>query len=120
MANLDAMMEKYDMRNIIAFYDINETVYDNTVLITYQLTSYEQLETIMDKYQYDEYRKKLLHYCIRTAEMLTSSKEIIKVIIEERMVSPPSRPPPPKQGPRSPAVINSYETEYVTKRLEIY
>ena len=104
IANLKVMMEQYDMRNIIAFsiYDVTVNEYDNTVMISYALTSYEQLETIMDKYKYDEYRKKLLHYCIRTAEMLTSSKEIIKVVIEERMI------------------VDSYETECVTKRLEIY
>jgi hypothetical protein len=104
IANLKVMMEEYAQRDVISMSIYNVTInqYDNSVKISYVLTCYEQLENSMDKHKYDDYRNKLLHYCIRTAEMLTSSKEVSKVYIEERMI------------------MDSYEVEYVTKRLEIY
>ena len=104
VANLKVMMEQYDQRDIIAFsnykVDVNEVT--NIVSISYVLNCYDLLETQMTQQRYDEYRSKLLHYCVRTAEMLTATKEVVKVTIEERMIT------------------DCYENEHVTKRMEIF
>lgn len=103
IANLKVMMEQYEQRNIIAYSYYNVTFHedDNMVMISYVLTCYDHLKNIMDKYKYDDYRSKLLHYCVRTAEMLTSSREVYKVIIEER-------------------VMDTEDIEIINKRMEIY
>ena len=104
VANLKVMMEQYDRREIIAFadykVDVNEDT--NTVTISYLLNPYEVLEDNMTEQRYDEHRNKLLYYCVRTAEMLTATKEVFKVTIEERMIK------------------DHFDIGCVTKRMEIY
>lgn len=104
LANLKVMMQHYAERNIIIDgifnADIDET--EDVVNISYLVNCYENVKNLIDEKTYDEYRSKLLYYCIRTGEMLTKSNEIVKVNIDECMK------------------FESTQIDYVTKRMVIY
>jgi len=98
------MMQHYAERNII-MDGIFNTELDETkeiVKISYVVNSYDNVKNQMDQNTYDEYRSKLMYYCIRTAEMLTKSNEIVQVNIDECMQ------------------FESTGIDYVTKRMAIY
>lgn len=104
-ANLKVMIEEYVPRKMVVggIYKVAVNEVTKTVDISYVLNCYESIDYEMSQQKYDEYRSKLLHYCIRTAEMMTATKEIVKVNIDECMT-----------------IMDAYDFDCVTKRMEIY
>lgn len=104
-ANLKVMIEEYVLRKMIVggIYKVDVNEITKKVEISYILNCYESLQNEMTQMKYDDYRNKILHYCIRTAEMMTATKEVVKVNIDECMT-----------------ILDAYEFDCVTKRMEIY